>query len=227
MSDQLIKLYSSKLFLLFETVLFVVIPVLILTAKPELFRYYILLLFVFVPYALFIIKTQIISAESLGISKRNFFKSAKYLFVSTLLFLLLTYSIVRFLPIIFNFDDLFRASIVLYFWKSGKVALVLAYLFVYAILASPLQELIFRGYQTSRLELVSKNRVFLLLYTSLTFASFHLPSRSIPVVLGTFLLGLMWEWDFIKNRNLATLSLSHVAVGIFFVANIILLFGKP
>lgn len=90
----------------------------------------------------------------------------------------------------------------------------------YALISVPLQEFLFRGYLTNRLAPVIKSEPWLILCVSLLFAIAHLPFGSRYFTLGTFVLGLAWEYSFLRHRNIYLIMMSHMILGgiyIFYV----------
>jgi len=220
MRPHLLSLYQNRLFLAFETLMLVILPVILFNREPALYRYRTIHMIIFLPYMLFVTWIMGFNKNQLGITFKNIRKSTLALIIPSFLCVLSIFLICRFFPLLFNIGVFKSLRNIL------SIANPLAYsLFFYSILSAPLQELIFRAYLTCRLELVSKDKNFLIVYTSIVFMLFHLPLSSFLVTIGTIFLGIMWEYNFIKFRNIFSLSLSHAIVGSIFGYHILLLSG--
>ena len=84
---------------------------------------------------------------------------------------------------------------------------------VYIFISAPLQELIFRGYFTYRLEKIVKNNHWLLTLSILVFTLAHVPFRSPLMVLVALFMGITYIFNYQKYRNLLAITVSHAVVG--------------
>lgn len=86
-------------------------------------------------------------------------------------------------------------------------------LILYPLLSVPLQEIIFRWFYIGRLKLLDIDRWQLTLMTALVFGFVHLPFGRPTMFIGTFLLGLWWNWIYLKTNNLWYSLISHTLLG--------------
>lgn len=203
-------LYQNKAFLIFETFLVIILPLMFLEFYPSFYQYRTFAMLFGLFYCLVVIKTQRIGKQKLGFSNDNFLSSLRQLLPLTLIFIL-AFGVLRFLPWI---TDLVNFKFV----EGGQNALtagrsVFAVIVIYSLISVPLQEFIFRGFYISRLELVSRNRIFLVLYSAFIFMMIHMPLKSILFDVGSFGLGIWWADSFLKFRNLFSLMVVHAIVG--------------
>ncbi|KKR09864.1 MAG: Abortive infection protein [Parcubacteria group bacterium GW2011_GWA2_39_18] len=174
-------------------------------------------------YCLAVIKTQKIGRQKLGLCADNFLVSLKELLLPTIFFLVIIWVGLKYIPWVtslLNIKALDELSNILV--KKGSF---LSFVIIYSLLSVPLQEFIFRGFYLSRLELVSKNRLFLIFYSALIFMLIHTPFKSIPLDIGAFILGLWWADNFLRYRNLFSIVLIHLFVGGLFDYLVISLIG--
>lgn len=86
-------------------------------------------------------------------------------------------------------------------------------LIFYIFGSAPVQELIFRGYLTYRLEQVFRDKRWLILLSTIIFVTAHLPFRSPIMLLVAALLGIYYILNYLKYKNLFALTISHAFVG--------------
>lgn len=86
-------------------------------------------------------------------------------------------------------------------------------LFLYVFASAPLQELIFRGYFTYRLEKIVKNNYWLLTLSILVFTIAHVPFRSPIMIVVSLFMGIAYILNYQKYRNLYAITISHAVVG--------------
>jgi membrane protease YdiL (CAAX protease family) len=154
-------------------------------------------------YLIFVIKLIGFSQKQLGLTKKDFLPSLKSIAPIIVLFILI-------LPIIRLFyPSLFGLSL-----HPDSIWLILLRGFYYSIISAPVQELIFRAYVVNRLEQFSLNRHFLIVVSSLIFALAHWPFGSFPMVISTFVLGILLSVNFLKYRNIFTPIIVHSLVGL-------------
>ena len=218
MHNPFTKLYSNKSFLVLETIFLFIIPLVILKVHPSLYRFRTIAMIIALPYLVFVMKTVGISQKKLGLSLRNFLQSMRSLILPTILCIFIIFITFRYFPSIFDIHTLNSMRNILSITNP-----FLHVVFTYLIVSAPLQELLFRAFLTSRLELVSQNKYFLIAYTSLIFMFIHLPLQNFFITIGALLLGILWEINFIKYRNIVSISLSHALIGGFFVYNLLLI----
>lgn len=86
-------------------------------------------------------------------------------------------------------------------------------IFLYIFASAPIQELIFRGYLTFRLKRVLTNEKWIRILSVGVFTLAHLPFRSPIMLFVSLFLGIMFTQNYLKYRNLFSVSLSHGLVG--------------
>lgn len=84
---------------------------------------------------------------------------------------------------------------------------------LYIFASAPIQELIFRGYLTFRLQKVIKSDKWVRVMSVAIFTLAHLPFRSPIMLFVSLFLGIMFTQNYLKYRNLFSVSLSHGIVG--------------
>lgn len=87
----------------------------------------------------------------------------------------------------------------------------------YVLLSVPLQELIFRGFCLWRCRLTFKNTLFLIVFNSLLFATYHIAFNNWWFVVGVFAINLFWSYAFMKYPNLYAFMLSHAVLGTIYL----------
>ena len=86
-------------------------------------------------------------------------------------------------------------------------------LIFYIFGSSPVQELIFRGYLTYRLEQVITSKFWIVLISTLIFIIAHVPFKSPILLLVAALLGIYYILNYLKYKNLFAVTASHAFVG--------------
>ncbi|KKU43047.1 MAG: hypothetical protein UX59_C0031G0008 [Microgenomates group bacterium GW2011_GWA1_46_7] len=83
----------------------------------------------------------------------------------------------------------------------------------YVFGSAPVQELIFRGYVTWRLEQVFHNRAWIYFLSVGVFTLLHTPFHSPIMVMVALFLGIVYLHNYLIHRNLLAVSLSHAFIG--------------
>ncbi len=86
-------------------------------------------------------------------------------------------------------------------------------IFLYIFASAPIQELIFRGYLTFRLQQVIKSDKWVRIISVAVFTLAHLPFRSPIMLFVSLFLGIMFTQNYLKYKNLFSVSISHGLVG--------------
>lgn len=199
---------TSRWFPLLEILGLTAIAIELFSLDRNLYRFRFFLSLGCLIYVLVVSRYSGISRKELGItSLRNLFTAFKPLLLPTALS---AGSIMLFCNVWPHFlaFDLLSPKIV-----TQKTYRILSYV----LIAVPVQEVIFRGYVISRLESISKNRLFLVLSSAVIYAAVHLPFGSVLMTTGSFLLGLLLAHNFVTYRNIYPLVLVHSILGGFTV----------
>lgn len=102
-------------------------------------------------------------------------------------------------------------------WLIGTDPLTVQHLstrlIFYMFGSAPVQELIFRGYLTYRLQQVFKSRFWIILFSTLIFIAAHIPFKSPIMLIIAALLGVYYILNYLKYKNLFALIFSHAFVG--------------
>lgn len=202
------KLQSITLslpYLLFETLFLILIPLYIIVKRPELLAYRNYIMFAALAYIYFFCHLHKLGLQNLGLGRKNFLISLKKLLLPTSLTLLAMWLVWSKFPGLFYLEESARTIT-----NNGITAVALKAVFI----SVPLQEIIFRGFYLSRLQMVFKNQHQVSIYATLIFAIIHIPFASVPMVLFTFAVGLWWNLHFMKYRNVYSLMLSHATVNL-------------
>lgn len=198
-------IFHSKIFLLFETISLIVLPIVIFWFKPELLRYRIQILIGGFIYILYLFIIARLTFYQIGLTTSNFKAGLKSILPLTIIvFAVLMASI----P--YKYDSRFLFIEVLTQEALGKYSLSSFILNLF--ISSSLQEIIFRGFYITRLELVTKNKFFLVFMTSLIFSLVHTPFKNNFFTAGTFILGVAYSLNFLKYRNIYSIIISHAII---------------
>ncbi len=192
---------TARVTLLIETLLLFFLPLTLLQLYPPLFQLRIPFLAIGLIYVFFFSYKAKFTPKQLGLTWPK---------LQDLMSLIPLLLLILILPHFFSFQE--TGSIVLH----AQNLPINIYIPVYIFLSVPIQEIIFRGFYITRLELISKNHLFLMLFSSLIFALLHLPFHSISIIIGTFILGLYTAYCFIHQRNIWVPCIIHASM-IYFV----------
>lgn len=205
-------LLQSKLFLWIETFYLVIFPLLLIYRTPDLIHWRLPVMLVSLIYISLMMKIFNLSPKRIGLSRANFFPALRNLALPTLIGVIFL--------LIGNF---FNSSI----WHIKAIAEevdknnIFFAILIYAAISAPLQELIFRGFYLSRLELLSGNKNFLIWYSAIVFAAIHLPLGNWKITLASLFIGLIYASNFLRYRNVLAVSISHALLGSLMIRLII------
>lgn len=201
------SLTHKQLILLLETLCFVVLPLGIVLLNPALFHFRIPIMVIAFCYVFLRARQLRVTSKSLG-----FIRTSKAEIIELLpkvtFFALATIVIKILLPGTF---------ILPFFVHELHIIPGYVYLLIYIFLSVPLQEILFRSFLISRLEHVSHNPYFLILYSAVVFALTHVPTHNMFMILGSFILGIWSAHHFIKYRNLEGIFFIHATLGGLFL----------
>jgi len=144
--------------------------------------------------------------------------SIKYFLKNIILTLLIAFSILFFIAVLMK---LLGLSINDGKEKTEQVFQILRnnrFLALFTVLTAGItEELIFRGYFMTRLQLFFKNKYMPILYSALFFAIAHAGYESITKVVTVFLIGLIFGMHYYKYRNIKMLIAIHFLWDFFVV----------
>lgn len=188
-----------------EVVSLLVLPVILSAWYPQVFAARYTLTVIGAIYCAWRLIHSSATLTDLGIHRSGFKKSLKELLLPSLFLIIVTFLIFYLLPLplltaIVGSDPL-------------PVTSILQRAMVYFFISTPLQELIFRGYLTWRLnEVFDSARVVKFISVGLfTFA--HLPFMSPLILVITLIMGTIYIKTYLKYTNIFALILSHSVVG--------------
>lgn len=143
--------------------------------------------------------------RDVGVTRKNFWPAWQYLITPSLIIIATVLLITSF------------SSPSLRAWMIGSDPLSVSSLYLrlafYIFGSAPVQELIFRGYLTYRLEKVFSSQKIVLIMSVLVFTLAHVPFKSPIMLVVALLMGIFYALNFRKYRNLGAISLSHGLVG--------------
>lgn len=197
-------LFKSKLFLIVETLYLVGIPFVLVLLYPTLLPFRLVVMAASLVYIFYVMKVCGISLAGTGISKQNLIDSMKYVFMPTVLISSILVVLSYYFPVLISYKEIIAESSRFSIWMNISL---------YILISAPLQEFLLRGYYIARLELVSKSKTFLLIYSSAIFAFIHAAFQNKLQVPLSFLLGLYLGHVFLKFRNLAGPVFVHAVLG--------------
>jgi membrane protease YdiL (CAAX protease family) len=158
------------------------------------YRFYVLVIVGIISFI--IIKLLKVTNTKLGLTGDNTFNSIKRIIPITLLILIF--------------------SIVYYFLGLSKYEnneTIYFYLF-YIIISCPIQELIYRGILNEYLSIYNLNIKLQIIIASLLFSFLHVIYKDSLTLLFTFIIGLYWNYSYLKDKNLIGVTISHIMIGI-------------
>jgi len=68
----------------------------------------------------------------------------------------------------------------------------------YLLVSAPVQEILFRTFLIPRLERLTKNRLFLIAFTTAIFGTIHLPLHNPYLTISSYVLGAFWAATFLS-----------------------------
>jgi membrane protease YdiL (CAAX protease family) len=188
-----------------EIFLLLILPVGLLMWSPAALALRPLLLAIGGAYCLWRLRSSHVSLADLGLSWKGFSTSLRSLALPSLLLVAFTYLLFMVLPLnslraFVRYDSLTMSSF------SSRIL-------AYILLSSPIQELIFRGYLTWRLNQVFTNNYLIKLISIGLFTIVHLPFYSPLLLFISTTMGVMYIWVYSRDRNLYAPIISHSIVG--------------
>jgi len=191
--------------LVLEFFFLIAIPILIMQLFPKLLILRTGAMIAGIFYIYLMSKTYHFTRYSLGIadlknSKTPFLEILPILIISSILLLIIM--------------QLNRSLILLPAIQNSSLKLSLVYsVLLYTLISVPIQEVIFRGFYISRLEVVTKRKWLIVFISSLVFSFVHIPFHSLFLVLSCFFLGIILASHYLKHRNLLSMILAHAWLG--------------
>ena len=199
------NLYLKKPAILIEFLLFISLPILLRFQLHSLLYFRHILFIIGIIYVFSIGKIfRFNSLKKYGITKKNFLISCKKLIPSTIFWTTVTI-ILGYL----NINNLAISELT----KSVISYPVWGNFLLYTTLSVPIQEIIFRGFLTNRIKLVTNNEIFIVLYVSLAFGLSHLMFANIYFTILTTLISFSWTRNYYKFNNLLSIILFHNIMG--------------
>ncbi len=196
--------YSSVKFLVFETLFLVIIPLVALQFYPHLYQFRIIAMFLGLLYLYLISRTISFSPQEIGITRLNLRSAIINILPVSIGISVLILIAASVNPSVFKIDEIAADSIR---WNPWVLFIS------YPLVSVPLQELIFRGFYLRRLELITHNEKFLILFSATFFSLIHVPFSNKLLMVGTFIAGVWWAKHYLKYRNIFSLILSHAIIG--------------
>ncbi|MEK7592001.1 MAG: lysostaphin resistance A-like protein [Patescibacteria group bacterium] len=199
-------LFASPIFLVIETTYLIFIPLLLILFIPKIMLFRTFIMLASLGYIALVMNKLNISIEAIGLRKKLFRECLVSLIPPVLLFFISILAIYLTFPTFTVFREILNET------SFIPLPFGIAY---YVLLSVPLQEIIFFGFYITRLTHVTKNKIFLTLYSSSIFMLIHTPYMHgrIYVPIGTFLLGLLLSSNFLKFRNIYALIAAHWCIG--------------
>lgn len=195
---------SSRLAFALELIFLYLLPFTLIWIYPPLLAYRHILFVLGVLYLLLRFLTHHLPIATWGWGRVGFFGGAVPLLLTSLILPLLTLLILKPLPAglarqIIG-DDLLGSPLYLR-------------LPLYILFSVPIQELIFRGYATWRLQQLSLGQLPIIAITSFLFIAAHLPFRSPLMLAIVAIIGPLYSWVYVRHHNLWSIMLAHATVG--------------
>ena len=185
-----------------ETIILVFLPLILFAYLPQLLSYRTWLMIAGFLYFFYFIIAEKIDHKTLGLTFKNLIPALRSVLLPTFFVLA-----IMFMAIPIGWDSKF------FFIKEmvGEIkAKPVEFNYLYAIfISAPIQEILFRSFYISRLEAISKNKFFLIVWSAAVFALIHTPFENKLFAVFTFALGLIYADNFLKYRNLLAIVISH------------------
>lgn len=207
------RFFGSKLFLLVETIILVFLPLILFKYLPQLMHYRTLLMVFGLIYFFYFIIAEKINHNTLGVTFKNLGPALRSVMLPTLFVLA-----IMFMAVPLGWDSKF------FFIREMVEEIArkpVRFNYLYAIfISAPIQEVIFRSFYISRLETISKNKFFLVIWSAIVFALVHTLFENKLFAIFTFVLGIIYADNFLKYRNLLAIVISHALLlcGVIFQA---------
>lgn len=199
---------NKPLFFVIETLCLVGIPLVFVLLYPQLLPFRLAVMAAGSVYIFFAMKKNNLSLADIGVRKEHAMRSISYVAFPTLVFAVLLLVASSYFPKLIQYDEIVAESYGYPIWMP---------ILFYVLISVPLQEFVLRGFYITRLELVSRNRLFLLLYSSFIFAIIHSAFQNKTQVPFAFLLSLYMGHVFLKFRSLAGPIFMHAVIGATFL----------
>lgn len=90
------------------------------------------------------------------------------------------------------------------------------YLSVYALISTPVQELIYRPFLINHLEEMLHNKKFIFILSVVLFSLLHIAWRAY-FVFGSLVVGIYLVWWFMRTRNIVLITIAHILAGMVVV----------
>lgn len=153
---------------------------------------------------IFLINYYDLSLIYLGLGKTNRYSLTAYTITTLATVLLIKYSGIR--KKILN--------------QYKKCPNLLDNIFFYSLASSPSQEFIFRAFPLAIfMKFGWANIVTYTLFTAFCFSFAHIFLRNYYIVMGTFVMGLVWGYIFFYFPDLLLIAISHTILGIYLLYN--------
>ncbi len=122
-------------------------------------------------------------------------------------------SIKKVLPITFVLSILGIIIYLLGFSRITPNESVLFFVF-YVFVSCPIQEFLYRGVLSCYCEFFKLKIVSSAIITSLLYSFIHIVYNDILTLVLTFMIGLIWFFNYNKSKNLLGVSISHIILGV-------------
>lgn len=202
------QLYSSKLFLLFEMFVLIVLPLGLIYLYPPIIDYRLKVMWAGIIYIIFVVRNLHITLQQLGFHLHNIKLAIQSLIIPTVI------TILTMIFLASNYPHIIVGQTEHIIIGNYPIVQVII---GYFLLSAPIQELIFRSFLISRMEYVSNNRLFLVLVSAIIFGSIHLSLYNVGLSIGSYILGIIWANNFLQYRSYLALWISHSLVGSVFL----------
>lgn len=197
--------FNNKIFFLIEAFLLIFFLAFIDKIVPGWYGYRYWLMFASLSYVGLFVFFRPRIGPVFGFWRKNFHSSSKALVWPTIAVMVAIVVLSFWLPSNYVFPPIILKIGLSSFWFS---------VIRYIVVSVPLQEVLFRSFLIARAELVIKNKLLLQVYAALIFILMHLMLKAPVLTWGSLILGWIWSGNFIKHRNIYSVILSHVVVGL-------------
>ena len=190
------QLYQERKKVIIIVFLTYILPVLLVFLEiiPFSWRFYVLILAAIMVVAIAYLYR--FSPVELGFTNNNSEKSLQAIALPTLIFTGLMF--------IYYLTHGSRLDNSAYQW--------LFYLFFVAI-SSPIQEFLYRGFLFAIFKRAKFTTWVQIILSTLLYSFVHLIYRDIPTLVFTFIIGIIWGWNYAKFGNLYSVIISHSLLG--------------
>jgi uncharacterized protein len=176
---------------------FYIFPPIAITVQLIPYNLRFFLLMSITPLLWFIRPAAIMTNQNLGINRHN-----------------LTDSIIAIFPLSLILAVLTMIAAVANQPRYDNSGLSIGFYLFYVLVSCPFQEFAYRGYLFPALDTLSLQKWVRIIIAAILYSFLHIIYKDIYIIVFTFITGLIWNIHYEKYRNLASVTVSHIILGV-------------